>query len=268
MNTFSEIIKLSVPVTGRLTVQYGIEVFCWKDGTYSWDMQATIKQMISDVNTCLSIGVFPTRELVIKTSDVVITIRSEGIDWFKFIEGNSFQLSYGVYTITVITNNISDTTTTAPVENTKNLFDSLPVTSTQVVQKPTVAPVVLSKPVTATGMTEVATDVKGDLRPKVNPADRVVTEDIIAKVMAEAQHHVENVRNGATPELKVDNKKLMNKSASELSADEKAKIDSYIQKSMGEGSIKLRELMKNEIEQAEAEGFKIPTTKPDDDMEF
>lgn len=120
------------------------------------------------------------------------------------------------------------------------------------------------------GYTAVGTDIDGNSDKPGNP------EDIFASIMAEAAKHVNNVREGNTPALKIENTADTVKiSVGEKEAEQPSKeaIDKYVKNSMEEAKDALAEKMRQSLQEAKDEGMTISTAQrgdavAEDDFDF
>lgn len=120
------------------------------------------------------------------------------------------------------------------------------------------------------GYTAVGTDIDGNSDKPGNP------EDIFASIMAEAAKHVNNVREGNTPALKIENTADTVKiSVGEKEAEQPSKeaIDKYVKNSMEEAKDALAEKMRQSLQEARDEGMNVSTAQrgdavAEDDFDF
>lgn len=120
------------------------------------------------------------------------------------------------------------------------------------------------------GYTAVGTDIDGNSDKPGNP------EDIFASIMAEAAKHVNNVREGNTPALKIENTADAVKiSVGDKEAEQPSKeaIDKYVKNSMEEAKDALAEKMRQSLQEARDEGMTVSTAQrgdavAEDDFDF
>lgn len=120
------------------------------------------------------------------------------------------------------------------------------------------------------GYTAVGTDIDGNSDKPGNP------EDIFASIMAEAAKHVNNVREGNTPALKIENTADTVKiSVGEKEAEQPSKeaIDKYVKNSMEEAKDALAEKMRQSLQEAKDAGMTVSTAQrgdavAEDDFDF
>ena len=120
------------------------------------------------------------------------------------------------------------------------------------------------------GYTAVGTDIDGNSDKPGNP------EDIFASIMAEAAKHVNNVREGNTPALKIENTADAVKiSVGDKEAEQPSKeaIDKYVKNSMEEAKDALAEKMRQSLQEAKDAGMTVSTAQrgdavAEDDFDF
>ena len=120
------------------------------------------------------------------------------------------------------------------------------------------------------GYTSVGMDIDGNSNRSGLP------EDMFASIVAEATKHVNNVKEGNTPALKVEDDGStvkINATGKDVEPPSKEAIDKYVKHSMEEAKDALAEKMRQSLQEAKDEGMTISTAQrgdavAEDDFDF
>lgn len=135
-------------------------------------------------------------------------------------------------------------------------------------QPDTKQPLSPAEPVKPKGYTSVGMDITGG-------SARSNAADMFASIVAEATKHVNNVKEGNTPALKVESDDAIvtiNATGKEVEKPSKEAVDKYVKNSLEEAKAAFADKMRQSLQEAKDEGMKMTAERGDaiaeDDFDF